>query len=173
VAGAVAYVCNGSSRIFWASMMDCFGWTKVYMVLLCVQLIVAIVIGYVRSSPVPYIICVGLSLLTEGGHLGLFPAACGKIFGIKYGGLIYSFMFFALAFSSLFGFLLVQLGGKDPSFARIILGVATGFTVVNIILMLFFDDSEIKLDEHGQHIKTENSLYFSFIKRFRRPADTH
>jgi hypothetical protein len=84
----------------------------------------------------------------------MFPATCAKIFGIQNGGLVFSVMFFALAISSLFGFLLVQLGAKDPAFAKIILYVATCFTVVNIIMMFFFDDSEMNLDPTGSPVKT-------------------
>jgi len=50
---------------------------------------------------------VSLSFLCEGGHFSMFPTVAAKIFGIQYGGQIYTIMFFFIAFSSTLGFLIV------------------------------------------------------------------
>lgn len=35
IAGAIGSVCNGSSRIIWATLQDKYGFRKMYFILLC------------------------------------------------------------------------------------------------------------------------------------------
>jgi MFS family permease len=49
IAGAIGSVCNGGSRIIWATIQDYYGFKKVYLCLLVIQLITSIVIVSVRS----------------------------------------------------------------------------------------------------------------------------
>jgi hypothetical protein len=148
--GAIGSVCNGSSRILWATIQDYLGFNTVYFMIMLIQLVVSVVIVNVRSSPVSYIICLAFAFLCEGGHFAVFPAAGAKIFGLQHGGLIFTFMFICVPLSSLTGFFLVELGGKDPNFIKKILAISTALTVLNLCLLFVFDEGEMELDENGK-----------------------
>jgi MFS transporter, OFA family, oxalate/formate antiporter len=81
-AGAIGSVCNGGSRIFWATLQDKYGFKKVYTCLLTLQLIVAFSIYSVKESAFFYTLWVSFSFLCEGGHFSMFPTLSAKIFGI-------------------------------------------------------------------------------------------
>ena len=80
LAGAIGSVCNGSSRIIWATLQDKYGFKKIYSYLLIVQLITSLSIASCIDSPPLYTLMVGLAFTCEGGHFSTFPAACAKIF---------------------------------------------------------------------------------------------
>ena len=101
IAGAIGSVCNGGSRIMWASLQDKFGFKTIYFILMAIQFICAATIWYARQNSVFYIIVIGFSYLCEGGHFSMFPTVAVHIFGLKNGGQIYTFMFFFIAFSAL------------------------------------------------------------------------
>ena len=143
MAGAFGSACNGTSRIIWATIQDWYGFKSVYICLLVLQCILASTIYAVRSNEVIYPIWVSLSFLCEGGHFSMFPAAAMRIFGLAYGGQIYSIMFFANAFSSIASFLIVFFGGDKVS-PRTIFLLSAALTLVNMISLYFFDDTEMK-----------------------------
>jgi len=81
--------------------------------------------------------------LCEGGHFSTFPAMAVKIFGIAEGGKIFTIAFFAVPLSSLLGFGLAENRNIFSEISIFIL--AAILTFVNIILLIFFDESEIKV----------------------------
>ena len=71
-AGAIGGVCNGTSRLIWASLMDKYGFKPVYGCLMTIQLVISASIYSVRTYADLYPIWVGLSYFCEGGHFSLF-----------------------------------------------------------------------------------------------------
>jgi nitrate/nitrite transporter NarK len=108
LAGSIGSLCNGASRIMWATLIDSYGFKRVYFVLLVIQMFVAITMYPFRSYEYFYILCVGLSYTCEGGHFSMFPTAGASIFGVANGGQIFTIMFFTVPLSSNFGFLMVH-----------------------------------------------------------------
>ena len=86
LAGALGSVCNGSSRIMWASIQDKFGFKRVYFCLLLIQIVMCFSIFYLKSYAFLYVSCICFSFLCEGGHFSMFPTAAAKIFGIQNAG---------------------------------------------------------------------------------------
>jgi Na+/melibiose symporter-like transporter len=86
IAGALGSVCNGCSRIMWASLQDKFGFKKVYLVLMLIQLISACVIWKIRDNAGLYIFFACLVFACEGGHFSMYPTACAQIFNIQQAG---------------------------------------------------------------------------------------
>ena len=41
IAGSIGAVCNGGSRIMWASLLDKFGFRKVFSVIMLIQLVIS------------------------------------------------------------------------------------------------------------------------------------
>jgi hypothetical protein len=95
-----------------------------------------------RENGVIYSILVSLAFLTEGGHFSTFPVCAVKIFGIVYGGKIYSIICFAIPLSSLAGFFIDYYRLVDELYIFV---VAAELTFINIILLIFFDETEIKV----------------------------
>jgi len=108
IAGAIGSLCNGGSRIFWATIQDGYGFKKVYYVLLTIQLFVSLTMYHWRGNVIFYILCVALSFFCEGGNFSMFPTVAVNIFGVTNGGQIFTIMFFAVPLSSNFGFLMVH-----------------------------------------------------------------
>jgi hypothetical protein len=90
-----------------------------------------------------YSILICLAFLCEGGHFSTFPACAVKIFGIAEGGKIFTISFFAVPLSSLAGFVLAE--NKDHISEVSIFIVAAALTFINIVLLIFFDETEIKV----------------------------
>lgn len=40
-AGAIGSICNGGSRVIWGSLQDKFGFKKVFLLVMCVQLVLS------------------------------------------------------------------------------------------------------------------------------------
>ena len=109
IVGAIGSICNGSSRIAWSAVQDKYGFNRIYLIVLVIQLISAIFIYRVRDLTIPYSICVALAFVTDGATFSMFPAAAAQIFGIANGGQILTIMLFAVPFSSLTGYGLIKM----------------------------------------------------------------
>lgn len=84
-----------------------------------------------------------MAFLCEGGHFSTFPACAMKVFGNCEGGKIFTIAFFAVPLSSMLGFVLAE-NSKYVNEVFIFI-VAAVLTFVNIILLIFFDETEIKV----------------------------
>lgn len=152
LAGALGSVCNGCSRIFWASLQDKFGFKRVYFCLLLIQLGVSFTIFLVRKNVVLYTIWVCLSYLCEGGHFSMFPTAAVNIFGIENGGQIFSIMFQANSCSAIASFVVVQLT-KENKNNHAVFNIAGILTAINFVLLYFFDDQPMKKPQKEETLK--------------------
>ena len=101
-------VINGCSRVFWAGLMDKFGFRIIYLSILIIQLLSVIFIHSSRHDLVPYSICVLISYITSGGTASTFPAAAARVFGPTNGGLIFTFINWFVPASSFTGVLLYK-----------------------------------------------------------------
>lgn len=143
VAGAIGSVFNGCSRILWASLQDKFGFRPVYAVVMSIQLVTCSVIYFTTSSPALYTTLVAASFLVEGSHFSMFPTVTVKLFGIKSGGQIFTFIFFSVPIASTASFLLVNFG-QDAFPQWLVFACSALFTIVNMILLYNFDETPIK-----------------------------
>ena len=141
-AGAFGSICNGGSRIMWASLQDKYGFKKVYCVIMVLQLIISATTYYVRKDGTLYIIWVSIAFLCEGGHFSMFPTAAVKLFGIQNGGFLFTIMFFFIPLSSIIGFLIIQFGQDYISFEAVY-QIAAGLSGLNLVLLYFFNENEI------------------------------
>lgn len=142
-AGALGAVCNGASRVFWATLQDKHGFKRVYFVLLVLQLAVSLLIYPLRAEAPAYVLLVALSFSCCGGHFSMFPTVAVKVFGVQNGGQIFTAIFFAVPLSSNFGLLLVRYAqphiGVSPIF-----WLASLLTLLNLMLLRCLDESPLK-----------------------------
>ena len=95
----------------------------------------------------------------------MFPTVAAKIFGIQYGGQIYTIMFFFIAASSILGFLIVEFA-KSVSHQAMFF-IAAAFTAFNILLLYYFIDEEMiskatikRLTYENRRQSIKNSMNF-------------
>jgi len=77
--------------------------------------------------------------MCEGGHFAMFPAAVATIFGSNKAGLILSVMINAVTASSLTSFVLIQYLELN-----LIIWIAFGINIINLFLILIFNDKKMK-----------------------------
>jgi MFS family permease len=143
LAGAIGSVCNGCSRYLWASLQDVYGFRRVYSVVMVIQLVISATIWNVRANPYLYPLWVALSFLCEGAHFSQYPALSSKVFGVQYAGEIFTIIFMVIPASSALSYLLVQFG-KDSIPPRTIFWIAAAFSLANLILTYFLDETPIR-----------------------------
>ena len=140
-AGSIGAICNGCSRILWATLTDYVGFKRVYFLIMLLQIIVASTIYLVRDNGTLYVIYIGLSFLCEGGHFSCFPAVSAKIFGLKNGATIFTICFIGIPLSSTLSLVLSQMKSTIPEEAIFMIGAV--LAALNLVLLYFFDESPI------------------------------
>lgn len=106
-----------------------------------IQLAVSCSLWNVKENEYLYPLWISLSFLCEGGHFSMFPTVTAKIFGIQFGGQIFTIMFFFISLSSTTGFVLVNYVKQIDH--QIMFYIAGGLTFLNIVLLFFLDESEM------------------------------
>lgn len=135
--GSIGFVINSTFRIIWGYLMDKFGFKKVYWVLILIQLALICSLNAISQNKSCYFIWICLILACEGGHFSLFPAITMKQFGIKVGGILYPYVYFAFIISNFIQFLIV-LGLLDKIHYENVFWIYAGFTCLAGILNYFF-----------------------------------
>ena len=157
IAGSLGAVCNGGSRLMWASLLDKYRFNHVYGVIMVIQLAISSTIYFTRKSPSLYIIWVCISYLCEGGQFSCFPVVIANIFGLTNGGVVTTLAFWAVPTSSLSSFALVFF--KAPPLYIYIVGAV--LTFFNMVILFKFDDSEMQRSydktKQGQQFEQVNS----------------
>ena len=127
------------------------------MILLIIQLISTVTLYSAKDNTIAYAIILCLAFLCEGGHFSTFPAAAVKLYGIQEAGKIFTISFFAVPLSSMLGFVLAHyVKGANEQLIFFFGGL---LTLANIILLLVFDEDEMKIeykDCNGHIINEEN-----------------
>jgi len=141
LAGALASACSGFARFFWAYMLDKFGFRKVFTVMTIIQTINSAFIYENRMNQYVYPIFVCISSVTFGGMYSIFPTATIKIYGIKNGPKINSFVAFSGASAAFLGFIL-NLNLSIIS-EKAIFTFGTILSGLNFLLVFFFDEDPV------------------------------
>ena len=136
VTGSIGSVGNGVSRIVWSALSDKYGFKKMYILVMIIQLVCTVAISSCNTVAPLYTAVVALSFCCEGGHFTLFPAASAYIFGITNGGVIYTAMAAFMPIGSLLCFMLVEMDVKES----LIFYVAAALTAINMVILYFFND---------------------------------
>ena len=139
--GAIASVVNGVMRIVQGQMVDKLGFKKVYALLLGIQLFVTLLMYRMRKNENFYAVCVSLSFMCWGGHFSLFPTACVDYFGIRNGGMIFTWMFFAVPCSSLVGLVVVMYWMTEIGISSIFM-LGTVLTLLNVVLLTTLEEAK-------------------------------
>ena len=85
-----------------------------------------------------------LAFLCEGGHFSTFPASAVKLYGIEEAGPIFTISFFAVPASSMLGFSLAHFVKNADE--QMIFYFGGLLTLINIFLVLVFDEEKIEIE---------------------------
>lgn len=147
-AGSFGAVFNGTSRIFWATYQDKIGFKKIYISMLCIQMVTSFSFYFSaeEKTGTTYAIIVCLSFFTLGGHFSVFPAVSATTYGPTSGGKIYSLIFSSIALSALAGFFMQQYTLDTIHYEGLYL-IAAFFTLSSLILVIFYKDEPYYMEK--------------------------
>jgi MFS family permease len=139
--GSIGFIFNAGFRIIWGYLMDKFGFRKVYWLLLSCQLGLICSLNAICEYKAVYFVWICLILACEGGHFSLFPTVTLKQFGIKLGGFVYPYVYFAFVISNFIQFFIV-LGLLDVIEYKNVFWIYAGLTFLAGILNFFFKEKK-------------------------------
>ena len=144
LAGAFGSVGNGFSRVILASLQDKYGFRKVYFCVMVTELLLASTIWSVKKNEYLYPAWIVITFICQGSHFACFPAVTSKIFGIEYGGQIYTIIFILNPISTLASYLLIHFGGEKLAKSPVLFYISCVFVVINIGLLYLLDEQPIR-----------------------------
>lgn len=99
---------NGILRIFWGNMAGTFGFKKVNIILIIIQIACVVTIQpmllYNRWAYAGVLV---MSIMTEGAIFAIFPLVVFQKFGNQRGQTVYSIAMSSLGFSAVLGSIIV------------------------------------------------------------------
>ena len=143
IVGAVGASLNGLSRIWWATLFDYFGFKKVYLCLVAIDITIAFTFDLIHEVKFLYLLWVWIGFTCLGGHFSLFPSLCAKIFGPRSGGKIYSILFTAFAAATITNYILSRQSSKGHIGYTTLFYILAWMAVAAFVLALFFNESSI------------------------------
>ena len=147
IAGTMGSLFNCLSRPLWGYILDKKGF-RISLAAMCIlQFITACPFYWLIDYPSLYVIAVILSFNYLGGLIGLFFAVLPIIFGMQIGPVLASFTSTFLGITAMFGFLVVKFGDIPPSKHWILFILGAILTVVDLIMIYYFDESSFLKDK--------------------------
>ncbi|MDO9566574.1 MAG: OFA family MFS transporter [Candidatus Desulfaltia sp.] len=102
-------IANGVGRIAWGAMSDKLGRKKSIVIMMATQGIIVILFQWMAGTPALLFLGATLIGFNFGGNFALFPTITADVFGAKFIGQNYGWVFLAYGVGGIFG---PMLGGK-------------------------------------------------------------
>lgn len=152
--GSIGAAMNGLSRGVWSTLQDYFGFKKVYLCLLALQIVIAFTFVSVHKIKPLFLIWVGLSFTTLGGQFSIFPTVCAKIYGPTIGGKVFSILFSGFATATLLNWILSKQTSRGNIRYEVLFYILASLGVVAFIMMVFFNEKS-KVHQLETPVKTK------------------
>ena len=81
--GSIQSASNGGSRVLWALFLERFGFKKLFIVLVLINILTCGVMTVAAKSFIGYLIVELVIFSAEGGLIASYPVISAKIFGHK------------------------------------------------------------------------------------------
>ena len=135
-------IVNGLSRFIWGIFMDKFGFKKLMFIITIIEIIVGLSLYFIIEFGILFIIELILVSLCIGGTFTILTPIFIQIFGLYVGPELYGLTGISIGISNLSGPLLMRLfsSGENSSFLIMFL-IGTGFCVIKLIVLIFFDEN--------------------------------
>ena len=117
--------CNALGRLFWGMISDKVGRMKTLIIMFALQAVLMAVMNMLGVNFGLFLLGLAITGLCFGGYLGMFPALCADMFGVKNVTLNFGILFTAFAISGVFAPI---VGAKFET--------VTGFYVASIIAIV-------------------------------------
>jgi len=101
ILGSIGSIANGSFRLFWGTMMDCFRFKINKCIILAIFVVACSTIIWSVNSQAAYLIVVVISYGCYGGLYAIYPTQTIKILGKRIGSKLYSFTFLGFSTGSI------------------------------------------------------------------------
>ena len=137
-------IVSGCSRLIWGILFDKFGFKKLYILLLLVEIIDSATIYFSVSNPYLYCFQVCLGAFILAGNVSLIIPIYPKVFGLKYSTVIYGIATFFLSFGSMISPTLTKILVKEKEDYKYLFWASTCFSVVSLISCLSFKEEKFR-----------------------------
>lgn len=155
ITGSVAGVMNGSSRFFWATLMDKTSFKFTFTLISIINLLTAAILPYNRNGT-GYVLLIALVYLAEGGLLGTYPVVCYKIFGKTVGALMYGYMFFMIGVANMLGYVLYAYARKNGFGWEGVFWFCFALNILGIVLGLILKENGVIWNDDVKPTKVNN-----------------
>eukprot|EP01017_Pseudomicrothorax_dubius_P015901 TRINITY_DN1813_c0_g1_i1.p1 TRINITY_DN1813_c0_g1~~TRINITY_DN1813_c0_g1_i1.p1 ORF type:complete len:125 (+),score=18.31 TRINITY_DN1813_c0_g1_i1:191-565(+) len=118
-------------------MLDCFGFRKVFFVIVTAQIAIIATITLIVDWDILYLLWICFTMFLEGGQLAIFPAVTTKVFGHKVGPVMYGFIFIGFAISNLLAYVISTELNASIGWGGVF-WIALGISVIPLLLNFRF-----------------------------------
>lgn len=148
ITGFLFSIVNGFSRFIWGIFMDKFGFKKLMFIITIIEIIVGSSLYFIIEFGILFIIELILVSLCIGGTFTILTPIFIQIFGLYVGPELYGLTGISIGISNISGPLLMGLfsSGESSSFLIMFL-IGTGFCVIKLIVLIFFDENNKKYND--------------------------
>jgi len=135
--GGLGAIANGAGRVFWGNLVDRLGFFRGYAATSITTILLMLALPWTVGSKLAFGSAICGTLFCLGGSIAMFVTVNAQVFGTRNAGEIYSLLFSAFAFASVFGAkITIGLVGKLGWLGvfRILAGL--GCTAVTLLALL-------------------------------------
>jgi hypothetical protein len=101
--GGMGAILSGVGRLFWGNIVDKIGFQKGYTTTTALSIAMMLLLPFTTGNKLAFAAAVCSALFCLGGSIAMFVTVNAQTFGVRNAGEIYSLLFSALAFASVFG----------------------------------------------------------------------
>ena len=106
--GSFGALFNGCFKIVWATLLDYYNFKPIYTIILCITISGLIAVHWAVYNSITYFIVVCLAFMCDGSMTSMIPVVTNRVFGVKRGPMVYSYIFSTFGVAALLGALLVK-----------------------------------------------------------------
>jgi MFS family permease len=133
--------------------MDKFGFKKLMYIITIIEIIVGSSLYFIVEFGILFIIELILVSLCIGGTFTILTPIFIQIFGLYVGPELYGLTGISIGISNISGPLLMRIfPGKNSSFLIMFL-IGTGFCIIKLIVLIFFDENNKMYNDNIDDIK--------------------
>ena len=136
----VAAIINGSGRLLWGALFDKFGFKRLYLLIVGVEIGISSTIFHFGNNTLVYFIMVCVTALLLAGNIALMIPLYPKIFGIKYGTEVNGICIALYSFSCILGPIVAKFVIHErKDYQRLYLS-GTVLAVISFIVVCLFKE---------------------------------
>ena len=108
IIGSWGALFSGCLKVFWATLLDYYNFKPIYSIILCIQISGLIAVHWAVYNSFTYSIVVCMAFICDGSMASMIPVVTNRVFGIKRGPMVYSYIFSTFGVAAMLGTLFVK-----------------------------------------------------------------